>query len=358
MDESQRRKLLREAAEDPARLLTQESLWRLELWPHYLHRYDELLFDDPREALDYAERLPRLAAHIANAEPGANGADLMLLGHTYRGSALRATGSLGRAGAAFQEARFYTGNASPKALAEYLRRLAYLRIIQHDPECFVLVGEAIALEKQGDLVDRHGLGTSLLCRGCAYVEFGRHGKSFDDWSAALCHLSIKLSDRLWYGAVHNLTTWAVDYGTDEQLKSALGNLKEAQAVLNTYRGRRFAKLKLRWLIAVIHARLGHHGYAEVAYLEARRGLVKLELGYEVGMLQIDLAMLYLAQGRLAELEPLVAETAALLRQLGVPAKAAAALDGWRRAEAVDEALLKQVRNLFAAEARPLPAMAA
>ncbi len=350
MDRSYKNKLLREATQNPSIVTKRAKFWKMEWWPHYLRRCNELLFGDPHVGLAFVRHAPQLVAKIAAANPGANGADLMLLAYSYLGSAYRAVGDFDSAEEAFREAAKYRASASPTALAEYLRRLAYLRIFQHDAECFPIIEEAITIHKRGNLVNRHKLGKCLVCRGHAYVEFNQHGKSFDDWTASLNHLSMKINDRPWYCALHNLATWAADYGTDEQLQTALDNLKPALVILYTYKGRTFAKVKLRWLIAVVDARLGRFDRAETVYLEVRAGLVKLKLGYEVGMVQVDLALLYLAQGRHDELEALVEETAAIFRRIGVEAKAEEALDIWRQAEDVDEDLLKRVRRMFASGA--------
>ncbi len=347
MDRSYKNKLLRAATQNPSIVAAREKFWKLEWWPHYLRRCNELLFDDPRAGLSFVQHAPQLAAKIAAANPGANGADLMILAYSYLSSAYRAVGDFDSAEGAFREAAKYKASASPTALAEYLRRLAYLRIFQHDAECFPIIEEAITIHKRGNLVNRHLLGECLVCRGHAYVEFNQHGRSFDDWTASLNHLSMKIDDRPWYCALHNLAGWAVEYGTDEQLQTALDNLKPALVILYTYKGRTFAKLKLRWLIAVIEVRLGRFERAEMVYTEVRAGLVKLKLGYEVGMVQVDLALLYLAQGRHEELEPLVDETAAIFREIGVEAKAQEALEVWRQADEVDEDLLKRVRKMFA-----------
>lgn len=350
MNRSYKNKLLREAARNPGAVAERAKFWKLEWWPHYLRRCSELVFDEPQAALAFTRPAPKLAAKIAAAHPGANGADLLLLAQAHLGSAFRAAGDFDRAEEAFRAAAAHRASASPAALAEYLRRLAYLRIVQQDAECFPLVEEAITIHKRGNLVNRHGLGECLVCRGHAYVVFGQHGKSFDDWSAALNHLSLKIDDKPWFCALHNLATWAADHGTDEQLETAHANLKPALTLLYTYRGRTFAKLKLRWLMAVIDARLGRLDRAEAVYLEVRDGLVKLKLTYEIGMLQVDLGLLYLAQGRHGELVPLARETAAIFRRIGVEAKVQEALDLWRQAEEMDEDHLKQVRQKFAAGA--------
>lgn len=357
MNRKHAQRLLREAAHNPSTLIQKAKFWKLAFWPHYLRHCDTLLFDEPQEGFTFTQYGPTLAQKIDETAPGANGADLMLLAHSYLGGAYRRIDDYESAERSFLAAIPYKESASPKALAEHLRRIAYLRIFQKDPECFPSIEEAIAIHKKGNLVTRHALGECLVCRGHAYFVFGQQGKSLDDWTASLNHLSLKIDPRAWYSALHNLAGWAVEYGTEEQLTIAYRNLKPALSLLNTFYGRQFAKLKLRWLIAVIDSRRGNHGRAETVYLEVRDGLAKLNLGYELGMLSIDLAMLYLSQGRHREVRELARETASLFHRIGVDAKAREALDLWHQSEEISEELLKNVRSLFLQHTRPIPVAA-
>ena len=354
MDRSYRNRLLREAVKEPALLTAREKYWKLELWPYYLRRCDDIVFHDPVAGLVFSKPAPQLAGRIAEANPGANGADLMLLGHSYLGSAYRRIDEFASAETEFALAQQYRDSVSPRALAEHLRRLAYLRIFQQDPECFPIIEEAIGIHKRGNLVNRHQLGECLICRGRAFVMFDQHGKSFDDYTAALNHVSMKIDIKPWYCALHCLAVWAVDFGTDEQVQVAYANLKSAQAILGTFWGRPFAKLKMRWLIAIMEARRGALGRAEMVFLEVRDGLAKLRLSFEVGMLSIDLASLYLEQGRYDALGDLVHATAAIFRRIGVEAKAREAFDIWRQAEVVTVDLLKRTRAKFAEHTQPIP----
>ncbi len=358
MDRSYRNRLLREAVRNPRQLIRRAKFWKLELWPHYLRRCDDVLYVDPRAGLALTRPAPALAARIAEANPGANGADLMILGYSYLGGAYRRADDYGRAGEAYKEARKYRDSASPKALAEHLRRLAYFHMVQGRPECFPVIDEAIGIHKRGSLVHRHELGECLLCRGHAYCEFEQPGKALEDLSAALNHVSLKIDPKPYYSALHNLVDWAACHGTDEELQVTYDYLKPALLILNTIWGRPYPKLKLRWLIAVVEARLGAFGRAEMVFLEVRKGLAKLKLGYEAGMVSIDLAFLYLAQGRHAELQHLAQETATIFRRIGVEPKAREALDVWRQAEDVTEDLLKNIREIFFSHADPIPRIAA
>ena len=112
----------------------------------------------PRKALASLGHAPVLAAKIAETDPAASGPDLMLLGHTYLGSAFKRIDDYPGAEACMVEARQYRDGASDKAVAEHLRRYAYVLMHQGKPECFGVVSEAIEIHKRGSLVNRHALG--------------------------------------------------------------------------------------------------------------------------------------------------------------------------------------------------------
>ena len=261
MDRHYAMKLLREASENPHLLTLREKFWKLDLFPHYLRRCCDLVYRCPPEGLVFSRPAPQFSAKIAEANPGANGADLMLLGHTYLGSAYRHVDDHDSAEEAFREAGKYKDGASPKALTEHLRRLAYLRMYQGRPECFPIVSEAIEIHKRGSLVNRHELGECLLCRGHAYFEFRQPGKSLEE---------------------------------------------------------------------------------------------SLKLPIEVGMVLIDLAMLYLIQGRIERISPLIEQCTATFRRFSVDVKVQEALDLWHQAQEYTPDVLLTIRDVFANHAEAMP----
>lgn len=353
-------RLLREACKHPSRLIARPKFWHVDFFNFYLERVDDLLFRTPQAGLALARHGPALAAKVAAAHPEtASGPALLLLAHAHLGSAHRAVCDYAGAEEAFRHARLYQALAPGPVVADFLRRFAYLRLVQHDPAAFPLIEEAISIHKRGNLVDRHELGECLVCRGHAYFAFKQPAKAVEDWTAALNHLSLQRDPKPYYATLHNLASWAVTFGTADEIRMAHANLKPALSLLNALPRRHFAKLKLRWLLALTAERLGHHAQAELALLEVQRGLERLRLPYEVGMVAIDRAALYLRQGQLAKLEPLAAETARIFRRLGVEAKAREALDLWHQAaeHEVDERLLQRLRQTFARLADPMPALA-
>ncbi len=358
MDRSTKNRLLREAAEHPGRLLTHEKFWKLEFWPHYLRRCDDLLFDNPRTGLDFCKPAPELATKIASRYPTANGAEMHLLGHSYVGGGYRRNDDFRSAKEAFRLAREHLDGASPKALAEHLRRYAYLLIFQQDPVCFSTIDEAITINRMsGNLVTRHALGECLICRGRAFFVFEKQGEAFADYTAALSHVSLKIDIKPHYCVLHNLTVWCVKYGTDAQLDEAYNNLKAALGLLGNWWGSPYPKLKLRWLMGIIDSRRGVSGRAEFVLIDVRKGSVKLKLPYEVGMISIDLALLYLKTGQHRKIGPLIKETAATFRRISADEAAKEALDILRRSKQLNEPLLERVREMFFSLAQPIPSIA-
>ncbi len=352
-------KLLREAVKHPRRLTRREKFWHLELFDLYLWRIDDLLFRTPDKGLALARYAPNYATKVAGATPDASAPVLLLRAYAHLGSACRANGHHGQAEEAFAEALKYEAFAPALIVADLYRRLAYLRLFQRDPECFPLIEKGISIHKLGNLVDRHGLGECLLCRGHAYFEFKQPGKSFEDLTAALNHVSLKRDPKSYYATLHNLVGWVVEFGTAAQLQAAQANLPPALSILSSYSRRHYAKTKMRWLDAVINARLDAGGAAEVGFREVQAGMTKLKLPYEVGAVIIDRANLYRKQGRLSLIKPLAGEAAEVFRRLGVEAKAQEALALLRKADEheITEDLLKRIRSVFMGCADPMPAMA-
>jgi len=90
-------------------------------------------------------------------------------------------------------------------------------------------------------------------------------------------------------------------------------------------GARFDRLRLRWLEGRIAAGLGEPDEAEAAFLGARAGFAENRLAYVEALVSLDLAALWLSQGRTAEIGALLAEVLGTFRALGIRREAIAVL---------------------------------
>jgi tetratricopeptide (TPR) repeat protein len=340
--------LLRRAAERPEELIEKHIYWKPLVFDLYLEKCNERIFENPEAGLALARLAPQLAERVAATHRRLSAPVLRLRAHALLGSAFQMAGDLAAAEKAFATARKEEPSVPALEKAELYRRLAYLRLSQRRPEAFQLIDEAIRIHRlETNLVDRHDLGCCFLARGHVEYELGDPGQALVDLSAAVNHIDPRRGSRFYYAALHNLAGYLADYGSPEQLRVVMDQLRAAHALLGGTKKRSLAKYKLRWLQAVIHARFGQTAKAELTFLEVREGLTELVVPLEVAMVSIDLGLLYLSTGRLAELESLAGETHRLLHHLGADHDALATLLLWHHAareRRVTAAVLKDIRG--------------
>lgn len=92
----------------------------------------------------------------------------------------------------------------------------------------------------------------------------------------------------------------------DRATEASARLPELRSLISEY-GSRLDRLRLLWLEGKVCQALGQVELAEEAMKQARGGYANVELGYEVALISLDLAALYLETGRLEEVEQLALE---------------------------------------------------
>jgi tetratricopeptide (TPR) repeat protein len=114
-------------------------------------------------------------------------------------------------------------------------------------------------------------------------------------------------------------------------------------------------LKLRWVEGRLAAGLGETAAAERAYWEVRGGFERHRMPYEAALVSLDLAAVWLEQGRTEEVREAVEDTLATFRALGIRREALAALLVLHRAVARERASLRLLRTVAARLQRFPPA---
>ena len=102
-------------------------------------------------------------------------------------------------------------------------------------------------------------------------------------------------------------------------------------------------MKLHRLEGEIAAGLGDLVTAEATFQQIRQDLDDAGLGYQASLVSIDLAGVWLRQGRTSEVRGLVSEMAATFRVLGVEREAMSALHMLQDALDRDQATLEVLR---------------
>jgi hypothetical protein len=107
-------------------------------------------------------------------------------------------------------------------------------------------------------------------------------------------------------------------------------------------------LKLRWEEGHTAAGLGELSEAESAFQKVRRGFERRELPYKAGLVSLDLAMVWLRQGKSsAELSPLIRELVATFRACQIEREAVAAILLLRQACERERLSLELLRSVMA-----------
>ncbi|HTQ81380.1 MAG TPA: hypothetical protein VMM92_15385, partial [Thermoanaerobaculia bacterium] len=133
----------------------------------------------------------------------------------------------------------------------------------------------------------------------------------------------------------------------------LERFDEAQQLLRTSRRLYYEYadelnfLKLRWVEGRINLGLRNLARAEAAFQEVRDGFRAHELPYQLAVVALDLAEVWLSQGRTTELRELVEETLYTFQTLGIRREAIASLLMLKEAVAAERttaALLRVVAS--------------
>lgn len=145
--------------------------------------------------------------------------------------------------------------------------------------------------------------------------------------------------RLMFQALHNILLFRVEVGHFEQARHQLQRMRPlyaAHAVASEL-------MKLHWIEGKIAAGLGDLVTAEATFQQIRQDLDDAGLGYEASILSLELAGVWLRQGRTAEVRGLVTEIVAAFRALGVKREAMSALQMLQEALNRDQATLEIFR---------------
>ncbi len=295
---------------------------------------------DAPEAYRLAEAARSVAYHSPQA-PGVFG--LIALATAHMGNALRAAGSLREAEEHFAYVRQLVrreGVVEMPLLAELDHLEGSLR---KDQRLFPLAGEllnraAMLYRLSGE---KAGVGRVLLTTGTMHFAAGELDRAIEAARSALRRFHRKAEPFLHLCARHNLAVYLAEAGRYEEAAARIA----ADEDLYQQFADPWTALRLSWVKGKIAAAHGDSAAAEAAFLAAREGFAAQGVGYDAAMVSLDLALLYLQEGRTAELRRLAEEVAAIFAGEDVHREAAAALLLFHDAVRTDAATTQMVREL-------------
>lgn len=295
---------------------------------------------EPAEALE----LVRLAELIASLVPGSDAWRSRLSGYCafHASSALRAGGSLPAARGELDRAEKLWNAGAEGDPGERLAKARVLglkaslrRAERHLQEALDLIDQAIAVDRAGEAK------YLLLNRAITLEELGRYEEAIATLHLALAHIDADREPRL---------LWSQRFNVSANL-CRLGLFADADRLLEELLalGRRVARganeARQAWLHGWIAAGMGRLEQAETALAAVREEFLARENGFDVALASLDLAKLYLHQGRTAEVKTLAEQMVAIFQEQGVHREALIAVQLFQEAADRERASLELLSRL-------------
>jgi tetratricopeptide (TPR) repeat protein len=281
-------------------------------------------YADPESMLHWAQLARSIAARSA-AEAVGNAtrlADLKGRAWGHYGNALRVNGRLREAEAAMVTAQAYleAGTGDPAIKARLFEQAASLYTFQRRfQSAIAALVEAAEIYRQ--LGETNAFARTLVQEATAYLYAGN-----PDSAVSLLNQAIPLMDHegdphLLLVACHNLVRCYIDL---DQPERALSIYSESRDLYKEFSDS-LILLRASWQEGQLLRDLGHLRAAETALLRARQGFLDRNLMYEVAVVCLDLAALYIKLKDVEDLRETVTATVPIFRALGVDREALASL---------------------------------
>ncbi len=197
-------------------------------------------------------------------------------------------------------------------------------------EALSLVDEVISICRLNG--DSHLVGRALISKGTIARSFGDSEISVKNLREGLQLIDAGREPRLELVAKHNLANALVESGLRRQALELLGEVRAGHARL----GNPVDQVRLEWLEAKIAAETKDLIKAEGLLLGVKEYFVKNEMTHDAAVVSLDLAMVYLKQGRVPELKVLASEMATIFNGLGVQRELIAALAFFNKAKEIEQ----------------------
>jgi tetratricopeptide (TPR) repeat protein len=300
-------------------------------------------FRDPAHAIGISELAIRLADRLDADYYGHTVIhDLKARAWAYLGNARRISSDLTGAEQALTRAEELAeeGSADPLEEARILDLKASLLSDQGWFERAADLLDAV-IEIYEEIRDPHRKGRALISQALFLSYAGQPERTVELIRQGLDLIDAEEEPRLVLMAWHNLA-WALN---------DCGRSAEALQQLERFRHRYGAfpdpwtALRLAWLEGRTAAGLGRLDEAERLLKEVRERFVEQALGYDASMVTLDLASLYLRQGRTVEVRQLATEMLPIFLSQDVHRQALAALAAFQRAAEMDRATPSLVQEI-------------
>jgi tetratricopeptide (TPR) repeat protein len=281
-------------------------------------------YRDAEEMLHLAN-LAQLAAEACSPEAAGNElrlADLQARAWGQYGNALRVCGRPREADEAFStaERRRTAGTGDPALRAWIFEKITPLYIFRERYE------EAVELCEQAgqiyqDLGETQLLASTLVQKAIASLYSGETQSAVRTLNQAIPLIDPLEDPQLLLAACHNLIRCYIDLGRPDQALLIYSEIRDLYHEIDDA----LILLRAVWQEGQLLRDLGHLRAAEKVLQQARKGFLDQSLAYEVALVSLDLASVYVKLGQAQELKETVATTLPIFLALQVGRETIASL---------------------------------
>lgn len=311
--------------------------------------------EDPWQALELVElgllvlrRIPKTHQIVGQLN------DLMARAFAYRGNCHRIVSKLQVACRDFERARIYLAQGKGWPLSEALVDEYEVSLCRD--HCRFEEGAKLARRARQvyqDVGDLQGEARLMILEAMNLRSAGDQASACRKLQTLLATFQPEeIGWRHVLYAKHNLATYLTELGRVDEAREMLPEL------YNLYRslGERFMVIRLCWLEAMILERVGEVDAAAERYVKVRDFFAERRISYDVALVSLDLAALYLDSGRTVAAKELAASLVPLFEAHQIHREASMALALFCRAVKQEEATVALAHDVagFLKRARGRP----
>ncbi len=301
-------------------------------------------FNDPRRAIETANLATSVADRLRPEDGGGEEALNSLRARAWAqlGNAFRVNVQLADAESAFAVAEDLL-DEGPIALLDRARVHLLLGALRRDEHRFA---EALQRFDRAALIYKKlgqwsPLGRTLLHKAMTCYEAGDVENQMRLLRQALDLIDPQADPRVFLSARHSLINALNEGGRSREAFALLFHTRPLYLKL----GDRMNLLRLRWLEGQVALGLRRIEQAEMAFRDVREGFYELGHEFDAALASLDLAGVYILQGRSADVRRIAEETLAVFQAHDTHQEAMAALLAFCAAARLDQAELKLVRDV-------------